>query len=341
LAPKSNVFTRSTTSAESCGARMSVPWSTHMDTRPSGSIVSRRIIWPPWAASSARICHRVWCSMTELEILERLRKIAGSGRSRGVIRGIGDDCAVLRPKAGEDLLLKTDQLIEGIHFPHSMSAETIGERALARALSDIAAAGGDPRCCLVALAVPQAQADHWILAFFRGLLRLARRAHTVLAGGDLAHDDKVHCSVMVVGAVARGRALTRDGARPGDQLYVSGRLGKPWDRRIEPRLALGRKLAGKATACIDLSDGLSLDLHRISKASGVAAQVERIPTVRGATLERALHGGEDYELLFTLPPHVKPPAGTTRIGAIVRGTPGTVYFQGKKLAPRGYDHFPR
>jgi thiamine-monophosphate kinase len=158
-------------------------------------------------------------------------------------------------------------------------------------------------------------------------------------GGDLAHDDKVHCSVMVVGAVKCGKALTRSGARPGDQLYVSGPLGKPWDQTIEPRLALGRKLSGKATACIDLSDGLSLDLHRLCKESRVAAELEYVPMIRGVSLDRALHGGEDYELLFTLPPRAKAPAGVTRIGTIVGGTAGTVWFEGKKLAPRGYDHF--
>jgi thiamine-monophosphate kinase len=255
------------------------------------------------------------------------------------VSGIGDDCAVFHPKAGEDLLLKTDQLIEGIHFPKTMRAETIGERALARALSDIAAAGGDPRCCLVALAVPRTKSERWILSFFRGLLRLGRRTGTVLVGGDLAHDDKVHCSVMLVGAVKRGRALTRAGARSGDQLYVSGRLGKPWDQRIEPRLALGRKLAGRATACIDLSDGLSLDLHRLCKESRVAAELERIPMIQGATLERALHGGEDYDLLFTMPPRAQPPAGTSRIGRIVGGSAGAVRYEGKRLKPGGYDHF--
>jgi len=270
--------------------------------------------------------------MNELELVERLRRMKG-------VSGIGDDCAVFRPKAGVDLLLKTDQLIEGVHFPKSMPPETIGERALARALSDIAAAGGDPRCCLVALAVPKNKSERWILSFFRGLLRLGTKTGTVLVGGDLAHDDKVHCSVMVVGAVKRGKALTRAGARPGDQLYVSGRLGKPWNQKIVPRLALGRKLSGKATACIDLSDGLSLDLHRLCKESRIAAQVEHIPIVRGASLERALHGGEDYELLFTLPAKMKPFAGTIRIGTIVRGTAGTVWFKRKKLPPRGYDHF--
>ncbi|HEY2844030.1 MAG TPA: thiamine-phosphate kinase [Bryobacteraceae bacterium] len=276
--------------------------------------------------------------MNELEIVDRLRKMSGRPR-RGVIRGIGDDCAVFRPEPGLDLLLKTDQLIEGVHFPKSMPPEKIGERALARALSDIAAAGGEPRCCLVAVALPRNRANKWILAFFRGLLQLARRSGTMLAGGDLSHGNTVHCSVMVVGAVATGQALTRDGARPGDLLYVSGRLGKPWEQRIVPRLALGRKLSGKATACIDLSDGLALDLHRLAKASGVAAQLDRVPTVRGASLERALHGGEDYELLFTLPPGGKPPSGTSRIGTMVRGKGGLVLFEGKKLAPRGYDHF--
>jgi len=272
--------------------------------------------------------------MNELELVERLRRMKG-------VTGIGDDCAVFRPRAGEDLLLKTDQLIEGIHFPKSMKPEVVGERALARALSDIAAAGGDPRCCLVALAVPRTKSEPWILAFFSGLLGLGKKTGTLLVGGDLAHDYKVHCSVMVVGAVKRGKALTRAGARPGDQLYVSGRLGKPWDQRIVPRLALGRKLSGKATACIDLSDGLSLDLHRLCKESRVAAQLERVPMVRGASLERALHGGEDYELLFTLPPRVKQLAGTTLIGTIVRGKPGTVWLEGENLPPRGYDHFLR
>jgi thiamine-monophosphate kinase len=270
--------------------------------------------------------------MNELGLIDRLRTMKG-------VSGIGDDCAVFRPKATEDLLLKTDQLIEGVHFPKTMRAETIGERALARPLSDIAAAGGEPRCCLVALAIPRTSSERWILSFFRGLLSLGTNTGTVLRGGDLAHDNKVHCSVMVVGAVQRGKALTRAGARSGDQIYVSGRLGKPWDHPIEPRLALGRKLSGKATACIDLSDGLSLDLHRLCKESRVAAQVDSIPIMRGASLDRALHGGEDYELLFTLPPRVKPPAGTTLIGTILRGTAGAVSFAGKKLPPRGYDHF--
>jgi thiamine-monophosphate kinase len=210
------------------------------------------------------------------------------------------------------------------------------ERALARSLSDIAAMGGEPRFCLVALAVSETK---WIQEFYSGLLRLAKRVGVTLAGGDLARDEKFHCDVMVCGSVPRGKALRRDGARAGDSIFVSGRLGKPWDRPIEPRLALGRSLRGLATSCIDLSDGLSLDLHRLCIASGVAAEIDRVPVLRGSTEERALHGGEDYELLFTMPESATAPRGVTRIGRVVRGVAGQVHFQGRLLEARGYDHF--
>jgi thiamine-monophosphate kinase len=173
----------------------------------------------------------------------------------------------------------------------------------------------------------------------RAVKLLARSTGTALAGGHLAHAEKIYCDVVVCGGVPRGKALLRSGARPGDALYVSGRLGKPWNRRIAPRLALGKALRGHATSCIDLSDGLSLDLHRLCLASGVAAEVDRAPVVRGATLDRAPNGGEDYELLFTLPPERTPPHGTARIGEIVRGKPGLVLFQSQTLPPRGYYHF--
>jgi thiamine-monophosphate kinase len=277
--------------------------------------------------------------MNELDLVDWLRAQTRprKGDRGGLVLGIGDDCAIFRPRPGEDLLFTTDQMLEGVHFTRDLSPARIGERALARNLSDIAAMGGEPRFCLVSLAAPAE--ERWIKAFFRGLLNLARAHRTVLAGGDLARSAGVYCDVAVCGSVPRGQALRRDGARPGDLLYVSGRLGKPYTRRIEPRLALGRALRGRATACIDLSDGLSLDLRRLCLASGVAAVVDRVPVARGATLERALHGGEDYELLFTLPPRRTPPPGTTCIGRMVRGISGMVEFQGSPLAPRGYDHF--
>jgi thiamine-monophosphate kinase len=277
--------------------------------------------------------------MNELALVELIRRMtAGTPTRNGLLLGIGDDCAIFRPRAGEDLLFTADQMIEDVHFRAAHKPAAIGERALARSLSDIAAMGGSPRFCLVSLATPPKH-EKWIAQFYRGLLRLAKRTNTALAGGDLSHAEKISCDVMVCGAVARGTALRRDGARIGDAIYVSGRLGKSWEQRIHPRLALGQTLIGRATSCIDLSDGLSLDLHRLCVASNVAAQIDSVPLARGSTVERALHGGEDYELLFTLPPKSKAPPGTTRIGTIASGKPGTILFQGRTLKPRGYDHF--
>ncbi len=174
--------------------------------------------------------------MNELEIVERLRRL--SSPSKDLVLGIGDDCAIYRPRAGEELLFTTDQMIEGVHFTRAQKAADIGERALARSLSDIAAMGGEPRFCLVALAASDTK---WIERFYRGLLRLAKRTGTTLAGGDLARDQKFHCDVMVCGSVPRGKALRRDGARVGDSIFVSGRLGKPWDRRIRAAAGAGQK----------------------------------------------------------------------------------------------------
>ncbi len=275
--------------------------------------------------------------MNELALVERLRRAAPAGEN--IALGIGDDCAIYRPRSNEELLFTADQSIEGVHFLPGQPPAITGHNALARSLSDIAAMGGRPRFCLVSLAMPAAQNEKFIAAFYRGLLALARRTGTALAGGDLAHSEKIYCDVMVCGSAPQGKALRRSGARPGDLVYVSGRLGKSWGTRIQPRLELGQVLRGRATSCMDLSDGLALDLHRLCLASGVAAAVERVPLVRGATLERALHGGEDYELLFTLPPRRPAPRGTTLIGNIASGRAGRVLFQGQPLAPRGYDHF--
>jgi thiamine-monophosphate kinase len=275
--------------------------------------------------------------MSEIDIVEKLRRL--SKGSPQLVLGIGDDCAIYRPGPNDELLFTADQSIEGVHFLPHQPPSIIGHNALARSLSDIAAMGGEPRFCLVSLAVPSERGGTFITAFYRGLMALARRTKTALAGGDLAHSYKVYCDVMVCGNTTRGQALRRSSARPGDLLYVSGRLGQPEGRRFQPRLALGRALRGRATSCIDVSDGLSLDLHRLCLASGVAAMVDRVPIFRGATLDRALHGGEDYELLFTLPPRKSPPPGTTLIGTIIKGRAGDVVFQGQPLAPRGYDHF--
>lgn len=248
---------------------------------------------------------------------------------------IGDDCAVIPSPSGHDLLLKADLSIEGIHFTRQATPDSIGARAVARALSDIAAMGGTPLYCLISLALAPWTTDAWIDHFYRGVYAQLRKAKATLAGGDISHSDKFFCDVMLCGTVPKGKALRRSGAKPGDVLYVSGPLGG-WRHKpvIAPRLELGRKLLGCATACMDISDGLALDLHRLCKASGVAAQLDSIPLLKSASLDEALHDGEDYELLFTAPPRAKVPG--IRIGSIARGK--GVRFQGKLLQPVGYDH---
>lgn len=260
------------------------------------------------------------------------------------VEGIGDDCAIITPRAGEDLLFTTDMLIEDVHFRRDThSAAEVGHKALARGLSDIAAMGGDPRFCLLSLALAPWTGDKWIRAFYRGLLTLARRYKCPLSGGDLSHSDRLTCDIVVCGGVPKGRALRRDGARPGDRIYVSAPLGKPWQthRKPNPRIELGRALRSRATSCMDLTDGLALDLHRLALASGVSAELDSIPVVRGSTQEQALHGGEDYELLFTLPARRNAPAGSIAVGRIAAGKPGSVLLAGTAVAPRGYDHLAR
>jgi thiamine-monophosphate kinase len=250
---------------------------------------------------------------------------------------IGDDCAVIRPAAGQDLLFTTDLSIEGVHFTQESTAEEIGYRALARSLSDIAAMGGTPLYCLISMALAPWTDQRWIDEFYRGIFKLLRKVKASLAGGDISHAAQFVCDIMICGSVAKGKALLRSGARPGDILYVSGPLGG-WKHKpvIMPRLEFGRKLVGVATACMDISDGLALDLHRLCRESGIAAELDQVPLLKGATLDQALHDGEDYELLFTAPPRVKAPG--IRIGRIIKGKPGAVRFQGRALKPIGYDH---
>jgi len=296
--------------------------------------------------------------MNELELI---RRIAARAPGQGLALGIGDDCAIYQPRRGEDLLFTTDLMIEEVHFRRGTHpAEAIGWKTLARGLSDVAAMGGIPRFCLLSLALAPWVDERWIDRFYSGFLRLARKYAVPLAGGDLAHAERVACDIVVCGSAPRGKALRRDGARAGDAIYVSGRLGgsalgldtgagAAWKKHLtpEPRIALGRFLRErlKATACMDLSDGLSLDLHRMCMASGVAAALDGpIPVFRGATLDQALHGGEDYELLFAVRPRVEVPRSfeglaLTRIGAIHKGRSGSVELAGKPLPPRGYDHF--
>jgi len=293
------------------------------------------------------------------------------GKRREVALGIGDDCAVLRPRAGEEMVVTTDLSIEGTHFRREWHpAESVGHRCLARGLSDIAAMGAGPVAAFLSLGLPQKLPQRWVNEFLLGFLTLAKRFEVTLAGGDIAESrEGVVADVMVVGAVPRGKAILRSGARAGDVIYVSGSLGGPAStlKRMfagekvrakknerhffpEPRIAVAQKLRGVATSMIDISDGLSVDLAHICEESKVGAMVNELllPVARNASLEDALHGGEDYELLFTARENAHVPVeiagvAVTEIGWIERG--GSVRITDLKktraLKARGWEHFVR
>ncbi len=275
----------------------------------------------------------------EAAVLGRIEKIAAgaASRSSAVRLGIGDDAALFKGRSGCEQILTCDWFLEGTHFLRDRHPpDAVGWKCLARAGSDVAAMGGMPRCFLLSLALPASHTGAWLDQFLDGLRRAAERFGCVLAGGDMTRSKDILINVTVVGEVRKGLAVLRSGAHPGDRLFVSGRLGEAelGLRRIralkrqansrdpvlgkhlypEPRLALGRWLAEKrlASAMMDLSDGLSSDLPRLCSASGVGAKLElkKLPMVRvpesprrpgGDPIEMALHGGDDYELLFTVP----------------------------------------
>ncbi|HEX4164482.1 MAG TPA: thiamine-phosphate kinase [Bryobacteraceae bacterium] len=274
-----------------------------------------------------------------------------------MLQGIGDDCAVFQASPREDWVFTSDFLLEDRHFERDThSAAEVGHKALARSLSDLAAMGTEPLFCLVSLAVPAAFTSRWAKAFYGGLLNLAAQHRITLAGGDLARFDQIVIDVMCCGRVPHGKALLRSGARPGDGIYVTGELGASaaglrtrrglnWKRhrRPEPRVAAGLILGRLGvSSCMDLSDGLSLDLMRLCRASKVGAELDgQLPIAKGATLDEALHGGEDYELLFTAAKRLpKQIAGLsiTRIGT-VRSGPALIRLNDRPLKEAGFDHF--
>jgi thiamine-monophosphate kinase len=376
----------------------------------------------------------------ELALLAEIRERAAHasrGRNGGLRLGIGDDCALVAPRQGEELAVTTDLSIAGRHFRLDWhQPEAVGHRALARGLSDLAAMGARPVAAFLSLGLPASltvahgrrpgglrpgsssrlefrletrlesrlesrakpriesqiesrlefRAKSWVERFFDGFLALAEAHSTPLAGGDLAESPLAVADIVLVGAVPRGRALLRSGAKPGDLLYVTGalggasaglaRLGKLAEARSgslnppripkkleaelaphlfpQPRLRQGLWLQrhGLASAALDVSDGLSTDLAHLCQESGVAAEVDAalVPIHPAATLDQALHGGEDYELLFSAPATARLPRSIasvkiTRIGRIVKARRGETALtlltpQGAQpLAPHGWEHF--
>jgi thiamine-monophosphate kinase len=270
-----------------------------------------------------------------------IKKILGKSSrfndlNSGVRLGIGDDAALFVPRSGHETILTCDWFLEGTHFLRDRHpADSVGWKCLARAASDIAAMGGTPRCFLLSLALPSDLTGGWLSDFLTGLRRASRKLQCPIAGGDTTRQNRVLINVTVVGEIRKGQALLRSGAKPGDIIYASGKLGEadaglaklraargkirstdPMLRKHlypEPRIALGRWLAENrlATAAMDLSDGLSTDLPRLCAASKVGATIDEsklaattinhssIPNLK-KKISLALNGGDDYELLFTV-----------------------------------------
>jgi len=274
--------------------------------------------------------------MDEAAVIERFFRHLGAVRT-DVVLGIGDDAALLRPPPGFDLAMTTDSLVEGVHFLPGNPPRSLGHRALAVNLSDLAAMGATPAWALLSLTLPSIDTD-WLGEFAIGLGLLAREHGVALAGGNLSRGP-LNLTLQMTGVVPAGAAMRRSGAHAGDEVWVSGTLGdaargrlvsgtgddpqSTWLReRFEyplPRVALGAALRGVATACIDISDGLLADLPRLAAASGCGAvlDVDALPVSNAlaASLRReprhepwelALLGGEDYELCFTAPAAAAP-----------------------------------
>ncbi len=276
-------------------------------------------------------------------------------RAETVRVGVGDDCAVIGgARAARWTLLKTDAVVEGVHFHAEEDYRRVGWKALCRAISDIAAMGGSPEHALVTVALPVAMEVDRIRDFYAGLKRAAKRFGVSIVGGETARSPGVFfCSITLTGSVERARCVLRSGGRAGDAIYVTGRLGgslasgKHLD--FTPRLAEARWLTEnfRLTAMMDLSDGLGADLPRLAKASrcGFTVDVEWIPRSPGVTTEEALCDGEDFELLFCLPPkdgaqlesswrRQFPRLKLTRIGAL------TSHARSQEpSAFHGFDHF--
>jgi len=311
--------------------------------------------------------------LSEKELIRQIRRSTRGGKS--VVTGIGDDCAVLRVPPGHEVLVTTDFTIENVHFRRDWHPpELVGRRCLTRGLSDIAAMGGEPLAAFLSLALASDVPQRWVNRFLKGLLDLAEEFKVPLAGGDTAQSPSgIQADIVVVGSVPKGKAVLRSGAKAGDRIYVTGELGgsaaalarleeskpvgSPYSRHFRPlpRVAVGQWLRrrGVASAMIDVSDGLSTDLEHICEESHVGAEIEAeaIPRARvgprkkPVALELALHGGDDYELLFTSAAAVRPLVAGVRVTRIGRTTKSAgmrlIEANGKvrPLKPGGWEHF--
>lgn len=243
----------------------------------------------------------------EFGLIAKLAKAIKTDNS--VIKGIGDDAAVIKFSAHKYWLFKTDMIVQDVHFKNNMPAELIGRKALARNISDIAAMGGVPSHAVISLALPAQTKVSFIEKIYQGLIRVAKEFKINIVGGDISRSDKIIISIALLGQVKKSNLVLRSKARKGDLIFTTGRLGNSFKSgkhlffvpRIQQALSLVRRY--KPTAMIDISDGLIMDLAHILEASRVGAFIyeEFIPLNKNANLHSALYQGEDYELLFTLP----------------------------------------
>jgi len=323
--------------------------------------------------------------IAEIRLIERIAHASEAARPAQrraavarVLHSIGDDCAVLSTLPGVQTLVTTDFSLEGVHFRRQWHpADSVGHRCLTRGLSDIASMGGEPFAAFLSLAMPAELPQRWVDQFFDGLLNTAKQAGVTLAGGDVAQSPAgVLADITVIGSVPEGQAILRSTAKPGDRIFVSGELGAPCalleqmyaapERRFraasypahfypQAQLALARFLREKQipSAMIDISDGLSIDLVRLCRASGVGAllQENAIPIAslnrHEVELRHALHGGDEYQLLFTVPPGHRLPAEykeipLSLIGYIVEGDEISIEHDNgytTELEPQGWQHF--
>lgn len=242
----------------------------------------------------------------EFRLIEKIRKHAPMTSS--VVKGIGDDTAVLRHTKDKYLLFTTDMLVEGTHFKRRMGAAGIGHKALACSISDIAAMGGVPTHAVVSLGVGPKMPVRFVEDIYKGMAALAKHFGVSIAGGDTVKSAKVIINVALLGEVEKKCLVTRGNAKTGDWIFVTGTLGRSLARdkhlNFTPRLKEARFLVKnfKPSAMMDISDGLAGDLNHILKASRVGARLwdNAVPLTKGATLAQALTDGEDFELLFTL-----------------------------------------
>jgi thiamine-monophosphate kinase len=304
-------------------------------------------------------------ALGEDRLLDRILLHVPRGKGGKVFAGSADDCAMVEiPGSKKYLVLKTDCVVEGVHFVHGTNASDVGWKAMMRPLSDFAAASAVPQFALITLVVPQQTKVAWVRGLYRGLRRAASRFEVSIVGGETSNTSgPIAISVSVIGFVEKSQAASRRGGRLGDDLFVTGRLGgalRQKHLKFIPRIVESRWLTKNFSihAMMDLSDGLGADLPRLARASkvGFDIELENLPVARGATIDNAISEGEDYELLFAASARERnrlerewrrnfPKLPLTRIGSLNRKSPVTDAKQrpGFPIANRklslGYAHF--